>query len=135
MRTAFSEQFEYDEVDYIVEFDASFNGSDAGIGWIVFTNPLEKPILEGTDSVLVSSSVEAEIEAMKRALKEVKKIKQESSIIVRTDFSGIIDTVKDDSKSEENKILTHLDSFKSWSVECVDRDKLVRAHDLANYSC
>lgn len=138
MESLSSENFNYKNVEYIVECDASYNGEVSAAGWNVVSSSPQKEIMEGSSVLNINSTTECEIQAIIIALEELSEKNgiESVSIIVRTDYSGVIEKLQDNkNRNPQIRELQHsLSRFKSWSVECVDRGKLGRSHDLAKYA-
>ena len=137
MESLSSENFDYEDVEYIIECDASYDGETSSAGWNILRNSSQKTVLEGSMTLNFNSTTKCEIEAIIIALDELRKTTsgEIGSIIVRTDYSGVIKKLKEGNSNDQIETLQDsLSKFNSWSVECVDRDRLSRAHDLAKYA-
>lgn len=137
MESLSSEKFNYEDVEFIIECDASYDGETASAGWNIHSNSSQKTIMEGSTILNFNSTTKCEIEAIIIALDELRKTTNRgiNSIIVRTDYSGVIEKLQEEEVNNQIETLQDsLSNFESWSVECVDRDKLSRAHDLAKYA-
>lgn len=136
MKSVFSERFDYGKLDYLLECDASYDGEYAGLGWVIIEKPVDTIVLEGRKKAKISSTVRSETNAIIEGLKELKRIDENiSSVIVRTDCVAVIEDIKKNDPSELSKeIVEILSSFDFWGIECVDREKTKRAHDLADHA-
>lgn len=138
MESLSSESFNYEHVEYIVECDASYDGEVSAAGWNIFGNSSQKDMMEGSLILNFNSTTKCEIQSIIIALEELSEATDESStsIIVRTDYLGVIKKLEDKNQhnSQVKELQESLSKFESWSIECVNRDKLTRAHDLAKYA-
>lgn len=137
MHCVYSDGFDYDEVDYIIECDASYSEikNRYTIAWLVLDNPIENPLFEGRTTGQSSTTVESEIEAIKESIKEVSKVSnlKNLNLIIRTDYEGIIEYMKNEERDEIYKGLEEqLEKLSNWCIENKPREEISRVHDLAN---
>jgi ribonuclease HI len=136
MESIFSKDFDYSQLEYLLECDASYDGQFAGLGWVVVDKPIDKVVLEGKEKSRASSTVGSETRAIIEGIEELEKIEGDSlGIIIKTDCSAIIENIKKENTDElTQKMLENLSKFRFWGIECVKRDKNKRAHNLANHA-
>lgn len=132
-----SDQFKYDEVEYVVECDASYSNQHEKyvIAWSVLSAPMEKPLFEGMLISDTQTTVESELKSVCESLTEVGKAHNlhDTSVIVRTDFKGLVDYLKSDSQDDSyEEIENRLDKLNSWCIEKRPRSDVSRPHDIAN---
>lgn len=123
----FSENFTYDTVGFEIECDGSITSDTAGVGWVIIDTKTQEVIAEGRKRIKgITTTEEAEIKAVEIALKDFIGMIGENSktgVIIRTDYNGLLNEI-------DNGVL--VDNLNNWSVECVPRDGIKRAHKLAN---
>lgn len=132
-----SDQFKYDDVEYVVECDASYSNQHEKyvIAWSVLSAPIERPLFEGMLISDTQTTVESELKSVYEALIEVGKTHNlnDTSVIVRTDFKGLVDYLKSDGKDDSyQEIENRLDRLDSWCIEKRPRSDVSRPHDIAN---
>lgn len=124
-----STDFSYESIHYTVKCDASYHQSKAGISWVIENHKSGVEIAEGVSLIRAENTGMAEISSVKMALNELKQLSDQPNVIIRTDYEGIIDALETD-----ESLLHELSCVGQWAVEVVERDKISRPHDLANYS-
>lgn len=134
MKVAFSEDFLYENVDFVTECDASYSEDNkAGIGWTILDKPEEQEIAEFRKTVRAKSSIHAEVIGVSEALRSLSEFRDVETIIIRTDLDTIVSEFNSDNlRSLFSSINEELDNFDEWCIESVERQDIDRPHSLAN---
>lgn len=132
-----SVEFKYDDVNYIIECDASYSNryEKYVIAWSVLSAPMEKPLFEGKMVSEADTTVESELQSVYRSLREIEKITDLSTVgvIVRTDFKGLVDYLSSEGDDQLYQDIENvLNDTESWCIEKRSRNDISRVHDIAN---
>lgn len=121
------------EADSVIRCDASgSNGtSSVGVAYTISQIKGRVPILEGRVTYQNMTTSEAEFKSVIIALEEAHKINVQKPII-KIDFQGIIDAMKNKSENEyHTEMRAKLSTFDDWKIVCVPRAKLSHVNKLA----
>lgn len=139
MRSVFSDQFDYNEVDFILICDGNYyeDKNIGGVGWILIDQTDNSHLFEGYDIKNINSTSESEYISIKEGLSEVFYYtnSNKNTILIWTDYVGIISDFKNSKeRTIKSEIESLLSNFNSWGIEKVERSKVERAHYLADYA-
>lgn len=140
MRSVFSDQFDYNEVDFILVCDGNYyeHKNIGGIGWVLIDKNDNSHLFEGYDIKNINSTSESEYISIKEGLSEVLSYTcgdNSNTILIWTDYVGIISDFKNSQERPyKSEIEYLLSNFKSWGIEKVERSKVEKAHYLADYA-
>lgn len=134
-KAVFSDQFDYQDVKYILICDGNYYESEGrgGIGWVLIDQMNREPILEGCKVINSNSTTESEYKSVEYGLKDTLK-QDKKSVLIKTDFKGIVSDINENrDKDIKTNINLLLSKFDCWCIKIVNRDDTERAHYLADY--
>lgn len=132
-----SDSFSYKSTDCIIMFDGGILSkyNISSIGWVIKDFKTQIKLAEGRAITSKNlSTTDIELFGAIVALLEAREMNM-NNILLQTDFNGFIKHLsKNTNTSLKNysKLNKILNTFETWSVEKVNRNKISRPHNLSS---